>query len=382
MTQHFTDFASGGYAGNWAARTRTQPAARKTIPVSSADLRGNELAYVSDCIASGWLTQGPYVERFEAELARVTGARYALACSSGTAALHLAMLAAGVGPDSTVIVPALTYVATANAAVYCGARVVFADVGRFDWCMSHETACKAAGKLETCGELFVLPVDLFDSKSEVGQNNTHTALRDSAHSMFQGNSDVVALSFYASKIAACGEGGAVLTNDDELNDTIYKLRGQGATSRRYYHDLIGFNYRMTDLQAAVGLAQLERLDEMLAARRRTYNLYCGTLRVAGFLEIGGELQGGERSSAWTFACLLPPDVNRDLIISRLSDHNIESRPFFVPLNELSMYRDSSGPPTPVAAEVSRRGICLPLYSGIADSDVEYVCERLMAEVAR
>jgi perosamine synthetase len=344
---------------------------RRMVPVSSADLRGNELAYVSDCIASGWLTQGPYVERFEAELARVTAAKYALACSSGTAALHLAYLAAGVGPDSTVIVPVLTYVATANAAKYCGARVVFADIDRHSWCLSYDS-------IGVTSDL-VVPVDLFDTRCMVGGPRT---VRDVAHSGMLGSSTISAMSFYASKIIACGEGGAVLTDREWLRNTVYALRGQGATSQRYYHDRIGYNYRMTELSAAVGLAQLERLDEMLAARRRAYNLYCAALRAAGFVERGGEFQGGERSSAWTFACLLPPDVNRDAIISRLSDHSIESRPFFVPLNELPMYRDSGGPPTPIAAEVSRRGICLPLYSGISDSDVEYVCERLMAGVAR
>lgn len=360
-----------------------KPATRNTIPVSSADLRGNEREYVLDCLNRGWLTQGPYVERFEAELARVTGARYALTCSSGTAALHLAMLAVGVDNTSTVIVPALTYVATANAAKYCGAHVRFADINRESWCVSFESCCAAARMAPTVS-MCIVPVDLFDALSEVGQGATITSTRDSAHSLFAGNARVAALSFYASKIIACGEGGAVVTNDPDVRDAIYSLRGQGATSQRYYHDRIGYNYRMMDTQAAIGLAQLERLDEMLAARRHVYNLYLEILRGVGFLDRGGEFQGGQRSSAWAFACLLPGAMSVPETIDSLAQHGIESRSFFVPIPDLPMYHDArdASPPTPIAREVARRGICLPLFSGITDSQVEYVCERLMAEVAR
>ncbi len=340
------------------------------IHISSARFEGREREYVLDCIDRCWITQGVYVRKFEEAFANVCGTRHAIACSSGTAALHLALVALGVGPETTVTVPALTYVATANAVRYCAATVRFADVDRESWCMDSQ----AIGLDE-----FAIPVHLYDALSLVGGPNT---VEDAAHAPgTHGSGGVVgsmgriaAFSLYASKVVACGEGGMVTTNDDDLAEAVRLYRGQGAdlSQGHYYHSVVGYNYRMTDLQAAVGLAQIERLDLVLEGRRRIVNRYRSNLAGSRI-----ELQGGERASGWVMAVLLPADVRRDDVTELLKARGIETRPFFVPLPALPPYRSTV---PPVTAEVAQRGLCLPTHLHLDLNDIDYVCEHLLGAV--
>jgi perosamine synthetase len=345
----------------------TIAAQARTIHASEARFSGRERQYVLDCLERGWITQGRYVREFEEQFAAMCGARHAIACSSGTAALHLAMVALGIGPGSTVVVPALTYVATANAARYCGATVRFADVLTDTWCIDIAHADELGGDL-------IVPVHLYDAQASVGQD----CLEDAAHApgtwgVGGGLARISAFSFYASKVVACGEGGMVTTNDDELAALVRLYRGQGApTPGRYHHTVVGFNYRMTDLQAAVGLAQLEQLPLNLAMRRALVDRYRGNLG-------GGPvaLQGGARASAWAMAVLLPYGANREQVARALASEGVETRPFFEPLPSLPPYRSD----VPVnAAAIAWRGLVLPTHCGMTEGDVDYVCERLLAAV--
>lgn len=335
------------------------------IHTSAIDLSGREREYINDCLSRGWLTQGKYVRQFEESFAEMNGARYAIACNSGTSALHLILLALGIGRTDTVVVPSLTYVATANAARYCGARVVFADISRDSWCAST-----------TDGSVYSIAVHLYDSVAPIDPLARDAVIEDSCHTPNKPLEGLAAAhSFYASKIIACGEGGMVTTNDQGLADLVRLYRGQGATiPGRYHHSVIGYNYRMTDLQAAIGLAQLERLPEILARRGEIVDRYRSNLNGTIIT-----LQGGERASGWVCAVLLPENADRDSIATRLYNAGIETRPFFEPLHTLPPYADCVAD-CPVAESIAKRGLCLPTHTLLADRDIDYVCDKLVEAI--
>ncbi len=341
------------------------------IHTSSIDLSGREQEYVNDCLSRGWITQGKYVRKFEESFAEMNGAKYAIACNSGTSALHLIMLALGIGPADKIIVPSLTYIATANAAKYCGAQVVFADINHDNWCADvNSTGTRY-------DSTYSIAVHLYDSLSSISPLASSTTIEDSCHvpnKPLQGLA--AAHSFYASKIIACGEGGMVTTNDQGLADLVRLYRGQGASvPGRYHHSVVGYNYRMTDLQAAIGLAQLERLPETLARRREVIDRYRRNLDGSAIT-----LQRGERSAGWVCAVLLPESVDRDKVAERLYATGIETRPFFEPLHTLPPYIDCEGD-CPVAVSIAKRGLCLPTHTLLSDRDIDYVCDYLLGEVA-
>lgn len=345
----------------------------KMIPVSATTLSGNEYQYLIQCLNNRWFSQGYFVREFEARFADYIGVKHALACSSGTAALHLAYRVLATSPSETVaIVPALTYVATANAANYCGFRVAFADVDRDSWTMNYQSAWRVAEEAQEERTICV-PVHMFDALAS-GIPSWAT-IRDSCHAPIKGDGllgDCACYSFYASKHISCGEGGMLVTNSDQFADRVRLWRGQGATTPgTYHHSVVGYNYRMTDLQAAVGLAQLETLDERIRYRRQIIDRY--RERLGGNSKI--TLQGGERASGWMFACLLPFGTYYEGVRGRLLELGIETRPFFEPLNSLPMYGSDSFS-TPIASEVSRRGICLPTHCEMDDTDVDYICDSL------
>lgn len=340
------------------------PSKREIIKVSSSDFSGKEREYLNDCLSRNWLSQGKYVREFEEKFAEYVQAKYAIACSSGTAALHLAMLALDVNSKTNVIVPALTYVATANAARYCGANVKFVDVLESSWCIDSDD-------LYLSYKDVVIPVDLYDAVARCRYANCVEVADRSESLLPLGSSTIATYSFYGNKIISCGEGGMVATSDKELADKIKLYRGQGATiPGKYHHSVIGYNYRMTDMQAAVGLAQLEQISEKLSKRREIIDRYRKNLSS----EKAFTLQGGERASGWMMAILLPESVDRDSIAKTLlNDFSIETRPFFIPLPSLPMYK---GEVPPVAENVARRGLCLPTYTLLPDDDIDYICESL------
>lgn len=348
------------------------------IRVSNSSFGSLEREYVLDCLTRNWISQGYYVSRFEEEFAARHGAKYGIACSSGTAALHLAMLSLGVSSKDTVVIPTLTYIATANAARYCGARVVFADVRSDDWCLDWNSVDRVCNRYSAAP--VVIPVHLFDSLVNYGSKpRLIIRVDDACHahgSCILPNGAVSAVfSFYASKVISTGEGGMLITNDEDVNRLARLYRGQGAeVPGKYEHSVIGCNYRMTDLQAAVGLAQLIRIDQFLALRRHASDRYRFNLRGQSVT-----LQQGTKSSAWTMPVVLPEGLNRDGIAARLLDKGIETRPFFMPVHLQKPYK--SDVILPVAESVASRGLCLPLYVGMTSDQVDYVCEQLVAAIA-
>ena len=341
-----------------------------TIKLASPALLGNERAYLEDALNKNQLSSGEYVERFEAAFATKLKVQHAVAVSSGTTALHLALLGLKVGPETLVRVPTLTYVATSNAVRYCNARVVFEDVDRETWGMVVRNKP---------GE-YAIPVHLYGVPAEM-RSHDGGVVEDAAEAL--GASDqggraagtigeLGIFSFYGNKIITTGEGGMVVTNDDKLAARVRFLRGQAMDPlRRYWHTEVGFNYRMTNLQAAIGLGQLECLDEHLRLRRAIIDMY--RARLCDVLELQRPTFG-TISAPWLFVGLLPHGIDRELVMHKLAAEGVESRPTFPCVHQMPMY--NTGESFPVAEDISRRGICLPTFATMSNPQVGEVCDAL------
>lgn len=363
---------------------------RRYIPVSSPSLVGNEREYVLDCIDSGWVSSaGAYVERFEAAFAEFCGVKHAVACCNGTAALHLSLLALGVGPGDEVIVPTLTFVATANAVIYCGASPVFVDSDASNWNLDPaqvEAKVTPRTKGIIAVHLYGLPAEM-DELRRIAHRRGLFLLEDAAEAhgaLYKGRTvgalaDAAAFSFYGNKIISTGEGGMVTTDDDALAARARLLRGQGVDpERRYWFPVVGYNYRMMNLPAALGLAQLERADWHTGRRREVAEGYLELLRGVTCLSRQEE-SSWARHAYWMFTVILEEGsaVGRELLMERLQERGVETRPVFYPMHLLPPYREAArGEEFPVAERLARRGLSLPTWAGLSQVDLEYVCESL------
>jgi len=360
------------------------------IPVAAPTLIGNEKEYVDDCMKSGWISSaGKYVELFEKGFADFCGVRHAIACCNGTVALHLALEAFGVEPGDEVIVPTLTFVATPNAVTYCGATPIFVDSEPATWNLDpDEVEAKITPRTKgiIAVHLYGHPARMSKLK-EIARRHGLFLLEDAAeaHGAVCENlrvgsiGNAAAFSFYANKIITTGEGGMVVTNDDDLAEKLRLLRGQGMDpNRRYWHQVIGYNYRMINLAAAIGLAQLEKIDVQLAARQKIAEAYSERLRHLPGVSRQSE-QSWARHVFWMFSITLDPEKwqNRDLVIERLDEQGIETRPLFYPAHTFPPYfRFSQGEKFPVAEKLSSNGISLPTWAGLTEEDIDYVCRTL------
>jgi perosamine synthetase len=360
----------------------------RRIPVAEPALTGNERKYVLDALDSTWISsKGRYIDDFERTFAELCGARHAVAVCNGTAALHVALLAAGVRPGDEVLVPALSYIATANAVTYCGARPVFAEseptTGNID-----PTKLEGLVTPRTKGivivHLYGHPVDM-DPIHVLAAERGLTVVEDAAEAHgaeYRGKkvgtlSDVAAFSFFGNKILTTGEGGMVLTDDSELADRARLLRGQGQDpKRRYWFPVIGFNYRMTNVAAAIGLAQVEQFEWHLGRRREVATWYEERLGQSPNVRLIGE-QPGALSAFWMNNIVIRGDraIDRDSVIEALAGRGIETRPFFYPLHTMPPYLSlapSDG--LPVAEHLGRNGISLPSSATLTRDDVDYICD--------
>lgn len=359
-------------------------------PLAAPDLSGNERAYVLECLDTGWISsKGRFVPAFEEAVAAYVGRRHAVATCNGTTALHLALLGLGVGPGDEVIVPALTFVATANAVTYCGARPVFADVDPVTLCLSVESAARLIGP-RTRG---IIGVDLYGHPCDAAGLEALAAERglwlldDAAEALGAegagrrvGTFGVAAvLSFFGNKTVTTGEGGMVLTDDDDLAARLRLTKGQGqAPDRAYWFPTLGFNYRLTNVAAAIGLAQMERADRLVADRRRVAGWYAARLADADVVDLPREAPGA-RSVFWLYSIRVRGGAaQRDALARGLAAAGIETRPMFIPLHELPMYREH---PTdggcPVARDAGARGLSLPTASYLREDDVDAICAELL-----
>lgn len=383
------------YQQNTGADVPSSGGARRRIPVAAPMLVGREREYVLDCIDSGWVSSaGNYLDLFEAKFAEFCGVKHAVACCNGTAAVHLALLAHGVGPGDEVIVPTLTFVATANAVTYCGARPVFVDSEPETWNIDParvEEKITPRTRGIVAVHLYGHPADM-DVLRAIARRHGLFIVEDAAEAhgaLYRGKrvgalGDIAAFSFYGNKIISTGEGGMVTTNDDALAARVRLLRGQGMDpERRYWFPVVGYNYRMTNLSAALGLAQMERAEWHLGRRLEIAARYKVGLRHVGALAWQRE-QPWATHAHWMFTAVLREGdaARRDEVMARLEGRGVETRPVFHPVHLLPPYREAAaGAECPVAERLATRGLSLPTWAGLTGEDVEYVIESLVECIA-
>lgn len=363
------------------------------IPVAAPELSGNERKYVLDCLDTNWISSaGKYVEAFETSFAEFCGAKYATACCNGTVSLHLALLALGIGPGDEVIMPTLTFVATANTVKYCGAEPVFVDSEPDTWNLDP---AKIEEKI-TSRTRAIIPVHLYghpadmDAVMAIAQRHDLFVVEDAAEAHgaeFKGKrvgalGDIGIFSFYGNKVITTGEGGMVVTNNPSLIEKARQLKAQGQDpKRRYWFTTIGYNYRMTNLMAALGLAQLEQVDAHLEHRLKIARWYREALKGS---DITWQVEKDwAHHSYWMFTALLEDDLaeHRDAIITNMAESGIETRPAFYPMHMMPPYFDENAN-YPVAEKISRTGISLPTWSGVSEADVQRIAETLLQSIEK
>ena len=354
------------------------------FPLYKPSLNGNELKYVKECFEEGWISsKGKFVDKFESEFSKYLNVKHSISCSNGTTALHLALLSLGIGAGDEVIVPSLTYVASANSIKYCGANPVFLDSEKNSYQLDLdliESTITEKTKAVLIVHLYSGSCDL-ENLVNICKKNNLFLIEDCAESIgskyndkFLGTfGDVASFSFYGNKTLTTGEGGMVVTNSDKLNEKLRLYRGQGldVEAEDYYsHTVIGYNYRMTNICAAIGLAQLENIDEIIKMKREIAQIYYEELKVLkeiNFQEISESLF----STQWLVSITCKNYKQRNELIKFLKNNKIETRPFFVPMTNLEIYSEHISN-TPIANELSKCGLNLPSYPELTKLDIQYI----------
>ena len=358
------------------------------IPISQPSITEKEVAFVTDAVRSGWVSSlGPYIADFEQRFAAFCGTRHALTTSNGTTGLHLALAALGIKAGDEVIVPDLTFVASANAIAYTGATPVLVDIDADTLCISPAAIERAI----TPRTRAIMPVHLYghpadmDAISALATKHELLVIEDAAeaHGAEYRGRRVGSLghcgvfSFYGNKIITTGEGGMITTNDEALFLKAKRLRDHAMSpTRRYWHEELGFNYRMTNLQAALGVAQLERIEELIQKRREIMRWYQEELGARAGVRLN-------RHASWAkpvywLVCMEVEafdEASRSKFMTALRGRGVDSRPYFYPVSDMPMY--GSATPTPVAHRISRAGVNLPSYIDLTRDDVRHVCEQVV-----
>jgi perosamine synthetase len=353
------------------------------IPVYRPDLGGNEKLYVNECLDTTWISsRGRFVAEFEERFAARVGVTHAASVCNGTVALHLALVALGIGPGDEVIVPTLTYIASVNAIAYTGATPVFVDSLRSTWQIDPDDVRRHI----TPRTRAIMAVHLYgqtcemDALSTIAREHRLFLVEDCAeafgsfhHGRHAGSvGDIATFSFFGNKTITTGEGGMVVTNDKTLDERVRHFKGQGlAAHREYWHDVVGYNYRMTNVAAAIGLAQLERADEFIARKRALALRYGEMLR--GLPISMHEEAPGTIHSYWMVSLLVDRAEDRDPLRAHLAADGIETRPLFHPIHTMPMYAKAYRRHA-VAEDLAWRGLNLPSWPGLPGADVAAICE--------
>ncbi len=365
---------------------------RPFIPIAEPTFGDKELEYVTDCVKSGWISSvGKYVRDFEQGFAAYCGVQYGVATFNGTVALHLLAATLNLGPGDEVIMPSLTYVATANAVRYTGATPIFVDSEWETWNLDPNTVVEAITpqtKAIIAVHLYGHPVDM-DPLAAIAAEYGLLLLEDAAEAhgaRYKGRpvgslSDAAIFSFYGNKIITTGEGGIIVTNNQDWAERAFFLENQGRyADNPYWHPEVAYNYRMTNIQAAIGLAQLERIDEMIAIRRRNAAYYNRRLAEVPGLILPPN-QAWAENVYWMYSVIIEDEfgLERDEVRTRLHAAGIDTRPFFYPVHTLPMY--NTGQSLPVAEALGRRGLNLPSAATLTPEQIDYVCDALISLTA-
>jgi len=355
------------------------------IPIYIPSLDGNEREYVNRCLDSTWISsKGEFIEQFESEFARYTGIGHATGVCNGTVALHLALAALGIGPGDEVIVPTLTYIASVNTIVQIGATPVLVDSLENTWQVDPEDIVRKITprtRAVMVVHLYGHPCDMDPIVALCADRGLYL-IEDCAEafgSRYHGKhvgtfGDAATFSFFGNKTITTGEGGMVACRSEQLHRRCAHLKNQGAASyKQYWHDELGYNYRMTNICAAIGLAQLERADEIIRAKREIAARYREGLKGLP-LVVHGEF-GDVVHSYWMTSILLDQPNRRDLLSEHLDEVGIETRPVFYPVHTMPMYSGLSQV-HPVAKSIASRGINLPSWPKLREEQVAQVCEEI------
>ncbi len=354
------------------------------IPVYQPHFGGREKEYVNQCLDSTWISsKGEFIRRFESGFAEYIGAEHVTTACNGTAAIHLALLAIGVGPGDEVIVPTLTYIASVNTIMQTGAEPVFVDSLKSSWQTDPEDIKRkitAKTKAIMAVHLYGLPCDM-DAITAIAKEHGLFLIEDCAEafgSRYKGQhvgtfGDVAAFSFFGNKTITTGEGGMVVAKNQHIIGNAYHLKTQGVSpTREYWHDVVAYNYRMTNLCAAIGLAQLEQADEILGKKRRIAEWYQQGL--AGLpLQTHEELPDTVHAF-WMCSVAVDDAKSRQPLRKHLKQAGIETRPFFYPAHSLPHCGNAQS--FPVAESLSARGINLPSYPGLDRQDVALIIDTI------
>ena len=351
------------------------------IPVYQPSIIGNEKKYVNDCLDSTWISsKGKYLKLFEEEFTKFVGVKFGTATSNGTVALHLALVALGIGPGDEVIVPTLTYIASVNAIIYTGATPIFVDSISETWQMDPsdiERKISSKTKAIMVVHLYGHSCDM-DAIKTIGDKNNLFLIEDCAEafgSLYKGKhvgtfGDIATFSFFGNKTITTGEGGMVVTNNQTLLDRSLHFKGQGlAKHRQYWHDVIGYNYRMTNICAAIGLAQLEQAKVFLNRKRDIAKLYEKNLEGSVY-EFHKEHKDVSHSY-WMCSVLVSENLQRDELMKFLAIEGIETRPLFYPVHTMPMFSKAFQKHS-VSEDLGWRGINLPSYPGLSDEEITFV----------
>lgn len=354
------------------------------IPIYRAELSGNERRYVLECLDTAMISSaGAFVPAFEEAFAKATNAGHAVSVTSGSTALHLALHGLGIGPGDEVIVPTFTFIASVNAIIQTGAKAVFVDSGADDWMMDVDEVAaaitnrtKAVIAVHLYSGVCDLPalVQLLAPKSIYLLEDCAEALGSSFAGKHVGNFGVVGLySFYGNKTITTGEGGMITTGDAALAERFRQLRNHSSSrTQRYWHSEPGFNYKMTNICAAIGLAQLERLTTTVERKREIAARYRANPALASITF--QRAAPSVRSAEWLLSMLLPDCIERSAVLDFMAGHSIDARPVFCCAHEMPMYAGTAR--FPHAERISRQGISLPSYPGLRDAEVDHVASTL------
>lgn len=365
------------------------PSSALFIPIAEPVIGKEEEELVLDGLRSGWISStGKYIHEFEDAFAEFCNVKYGVAVSNGTAALHLALIACDIGPGDEVIVPSMTFVATANAVSYTGAKPVFADSEMETWNIDPEKIKEKINRRTRA----IIPVHLYGHPANMGlisaiaRKYNLYIIEDAAEAhgaLYRGKKagslgDVGCFSFFANKVITTGEGGMLVTNNKALAEKVKMYRDHGSSKKRkYYHPHLGYNYRMTNLQAALGLAQLKKIDKILKRKIKIANIYAKNLEP---LVPGIVLQpqaSWAKNIYWMYSILVVPNgkKNRDFLIKELKKKGIDSRPFFFPIHRLARFEVTEL--MPISDKLAATGINLPSSVNLTDDQIKFICKNLI-----
>lgn len=359
------------------------------IPVCEPFLSGKELGYVNDCLKTNWISsRGKYIDEFEQRFARYCGCKYGVSTTNGTVAIHLALVSLDIGPSDEVIIPTFTMIATAFAVAYTGAKPVLVDAEPETWNMDvSQIEARITPKTKA-----IIPVHIYGHPCDmepimkIAQRHNLYVIEDAAEAhgaeykgkKAGGIGHVNCFSFYANKIITTGEGGMVVTNNAKIAERAMSLKDLAhSKQKRFLHTDIAFNYRMTNIQAAIGLAQFERIDELVERRRANAYLYNSLLKDIEEVRLPPEKEWA-KNVYWMYSILIEDGfgLSRDELMERLKEKGIETRAFFIPVHQqpafqkMNLFQDES---YPVAEELSRKGLYLPSGSGLRKAEIQEVC---------